>query len=235
MLAPSDDADYSLAGLIAQQLASVYVASLPAPTPDWFCEGTGRVIALRLDAKAARVRQWNDRLHQLAGNGRLGGFVTHSMPQEDNDIAAFGFMRELMANAGSYAEIDVTGPIDCDDAVNLCQFTLTGINRAFVIRGTTAQSGFYRRGEHGGYKHNTLTIQNSSGSILLRDLTFDEGKNMPLTFEQFSADNPAVSVWTKSDIPSACARLSRRTVCCASNIETFRSYMRANLSERMAP
>ncbi len=109
------------------------------------------------------------------------------------------------ANAGAYAEIDVTGPINCDDSVNLCQFTLTNIDRTFVVRGTTAQSGFYRGGEHGGYKHNTLTIQNSSGPVLLRDFTFDEGKNEPLTFEQFSANNPAVSVWTNRISPECTA------------------------------
>ena len=48
---PPDESDYSLGGLIAQQLASVYVASLPGQAPDWFSEGSGRVIARGLMRK----------------------------------------------------------------------------------------------------------------------------------------------------------------------------------------
>jgi hypothetical protein len=93
--------------LISQQLASVYVASLAGNPPSWFAEGSGRVIASRLDAKSVRVRDWNDRLRELAAGGKLETFVTRGLPQEDADIAAYGFMKELMASGGKYTSLIV--------------------------------------------------------------------------------------------------------------------------------
>ena len=65
------------------------------------------MIASRLDAKASRVRDWNDRLHQLAGTGRLATFISHGMPQEDNNVAAYGFIKELMATFQNYSSLIV--------------------------------------------------------------------------------------------------------------------------------
>lgn len=60
------------------------------------------------------------------------------------------------ANNGRYDGIDVKAPITCDDSTNLCQFTLSRINRRFFVRGTAnPRDGFRRSGEHGGYKHNS--------------------------------------------------------------------------------
>ena len=100
---PGESGDYSLAGLVQQQLAAVYLASLPGNPPDWFAEGSGRVLASRVDPKAARVRDWNDRFKQLADTGnRLAKFIDHGLSPNDNDVAAYGFVRELMANPAKY-------------------------------------------------------------------------------------------------------------------------------------
>ncbi len=102
---PSDPSDYSVGALIAQQLASVYVASLAGNPPSWFAEGSGRVVASRLDAKSARTHDWNDRLRELAGSGKLETFVTRGLPPQDANIAAYGFMKELMSNGGKYTSL----------------------------------------------------------------------------------------------------------------------------------
>ncbi|HTQ39713.1 MAG TPA: c-type cytochrome domain-containing protein [Pirellulales bacterium] len=105
LVPPVDSGDYSLAGMIQQQLAAIYLASLAGNPPDWFSEGSGRVLASRVDFKSERVRNWNDRLKELAAASKLETFVTHGLPPDDNDIAAYGFMKEAMANAGKYSQL----------------------------------------------------------------------------------------------------------------------------------
>ncbi len=102
-----------------------------------------------------------------------------------------------------YSQIQVTAPITCDDSANLCQFTLANVYRHFRITGIGEGAGFHRSGEHGGYQHNTLTITGSTGPIVLQDLVFDEGKNLPLPYDYVAAHDPAVSVWT-NQISTAC-------------------------------
>jgi len=102
---PGDSGDYSLAGVIGQELASVYVASLAGKPPEWFSEGSGRVIASRLDPKAARVRGWNERIKQLAGSGKLDTFMARGLSPDDTDVAAYSFLKELMGSAGKYSSL----------------------------------------------------------------------------------------------------------------------------------
>jgi hypothetical protein len=102
---PGDAADYSLAGVIGQELASAYVASLAGKPPEWFSEGSGRVIASRLDPKASRVRQWNDRAKQLAASGKLDTFMARGLSPDDTDVAAYSFVKELMGSAGKYSSL----------------------------------------------------------------------------------------------------------------------------------
>jgi hypothetical protein len=105
VVSPGDGADYSLAGIIGQELASAYVASLAGKPPEWFSEGSGRVIASRLDPKAARVRQWNEHIKQLAGSGRLDTFMARGLSPDDTDVAAYSFVKELMASGGKYSSL----------------------------------------------------------------------------------------------------------------------------------
>src|SRR5262249_39645757 len=83
-----------------QQLAAVYLASLPGNPPTWFADGSGRVLAARIDPKSAQTRDWNERVKQLAASGKLETFMTRGLSPDDNDIAAYGFTKELIANAG---------------------------------------------------------------------------------------------------------------------------------------
>jgi len=101
---PGDSGDYTLAGVIGQELASVYVASLTGKPPEWFSEGSGRVIASRLDPKAARVRQWNEHIKQLAASGKLDSFMARGLSADDTDVAAYSFVKELMAS-GKYSSL----------------------------------------------------------------------------------------------------------------------------------
>jgi hypothetical protein len=102
---PGDSGDYTLAGVIGQELASVYVASLAGKPPEWFSEGSGRVIASRLDPKAARVRQWNEKIKQLAASGKLDTFISRGLSPDDTDVAAYSFVKELMGSGGKYSSL----------------------------------------------------------------------------------------------------------------------------------
>lgn len=83
----------------------MYVGSLSGAPPAWFVDGSGRTIAFRIDGKSPRVRQWNERLHQLAVDGKLANFMGQNLSLEDNEIAAYGFVKELMGNPGKYAQL----------------------------------------------------------------------------------------------------------------------------------
>ncbi len=102
---PGDTAEYSLGGILLQELSAVYIASLPGNAPEWFADAVGRVQAARLDPKAVRVREWNDRLKQLADGGKLVGLINHSLSPNDYDVAAYGFMRDLMANSAKFFQL----------------------------------------------------------------------------------------------------------------------------------
>jgi hypothetical protein len=102
VIPPTETTDYSLPALIAQELAAVHVASLAGAPPSWFSEGSGRVLAGRLDARSARVRGWSDRLRDLAPAGKMDTFINRGLPLEDNDVAAYGFVKELAASGSKY-------------------------------------------------------------------------------------------------------------------------------------
>jgi mono/diheme cytochrome c family protein len=103
VLTPKGDA-YSLDTLIAQQLAAVHAASLGRGVPRWFAEGTGRVVASRLaTASDQRVAQWDNALPQvLAGMSAPDDFLSGKMPPEEADIAAYSFVKYLMADPRKY-------------------------------------------------------------------------------------------------------------------------------------
>jgi len=101
MIPPRDDS-YSLDGLIAQQLAGTYVASLNNP-PRWFSEGSARVAASRLVPRDGRIAAWKDGLRgAVAKMQKPDDFLTGKLPAEDADIAAFSFVGALMKDAKRY-------------------------------------------------------------------------------------------------------------------------------------
>lgn len=102
---PGEAGDYSLGGIIEQQLAAVYIASLGGKTPDWFAEGAGRALAARTDPRSPRVRDWNDRLKQLAEAGLLEKFGTGGLSPGDNLVAGYAFVCELMTSPAKFTQL----------------------------------------------------------------------------------------------------------------------------------
>ena len=56
---------------------------------------------------AARVHKWNQRLDELFSSGKMSGFMDHKLPTEDSDIAAYGFVKDLMASSNKFESLIV--------------------------------------------------------------------------------------------------------------------------------
>ncbi len=107
------------AGLVAQQLAGAYVASL-GDVPRWFAEGSARAIAARVDGRDPRVRQWDERAEELLNStAKPEGFLTAALPAEDSDVLSYSFVSKfLMAPATRYVALihALQDGMDFDDA-----------------------------------------------------------------------------------------------------------------------
>ncbi|WP_425618936.1 c-type cytochrome domain-containing protein [Anatilimnocola sp. NA78] len=95
--------DYSIQGLITQQLAGTYMASLGKGVPHWFADGTGRVVTARLSPGDSRVNQWNEAVPGVVGSMMSSdAFLNGNMEQEAADIAAYSFVRSLMTDSRKF-------------------------------------------------------------------------------------------------------------------------------------
>lgn len=97
---PGTSQDYPLQGMILQQLAGTYMASIGKGVPHWFAEGAGRVVASRLSAGDSRVRAWDEAIPGVvssmpASDSFLGG----NMETEAADIAAYSYVKHLMSDS----------------------------------------------------------------------------------------------------------------------------------------
>ncbi|MDA1055063.1 MAG: hypothetical protein O3C40_31965 [Planctomycetota bacterium] len=102
---PPNDTSYTLDGLVAQQLAGTYIASLNNP-PRWFSEGCARVAASRLAAKDPRVVAWKNGLGPaVAKMVKPSDFLTGKLPPEDADIASYAFVAALMKDSKRFGAI----------------------------------------------------------------------------------------------------------------------------------
>lgn len=104
LIPPSDDS-YTLDGLIAQQLAGTYVASL-GDVPRWFSEGCARVAASKIAARDPRVTAWNGSLRSaLTKMNKPEDFLTGKLPPEDSDVASYAFVTALMKDSKRFGAI----------------------------------------------------------------------------------------------------------------------------------
>jgi hypothetical protein len=97
LVPPSGD-EYRLAPLVAEQVASIAVASL-GQAPVWFADGAGRVLAARVDPRDPRVRQWEGRVSQSAwGRFSVEDFLAGKLPPEQQDALNFALVKSLAGN-----------------------------------------------------------------------------------------------------------------------------------------
>lgn len=89
-------------GLVAQQIAGAYVASL-GKVPRWFSEGTARAVAARLDPRDQRVKQWDAAVTRLLQSLEMPeAFLEGKLAPEEADALSYGFVKQLMASASRF-------------------------------------------------------------------------------------------------------------------------------------
>ncbi|MEX2112855.1 MAG: c-type cytochrome domain-containing protein [Pirellulales bacterium] len=100
LLLESDDVP---PGLVAQQIAGAYVASL-GKVPPWFSEGTARAVAAKLDPRDGRVKTWDAAVARLLQTvDKPDAFLAGQLPPEEGDTLSYGFVKYLMTSADRFA------------------------------------------------------------------------------------------------------------------------------------
>jgi mono/diheme cytochrome c family protein len=107
VLAPKDDKDYDIESLIAQQIASAYVASSGKNVPKWFAEGMGRVVASRLAPKDPRVQEWDSTVPAVFASlsAKPDAFMTPKFEPEAANLAAYSYARFLLNDARRFEQL----------------------------------------------------------------------------------------------------------------------------------
>lgn len=103
---PAPRGDYGVEGLLAQQIAGCYVASLgQGSVPHWFAEGCGRAAAARL-ADDSRIRAWSDAIPQVVSSmSKPDEFQTNAMDADASAIASYSFVSFLMKDAAKFQKL----------------------------------------------------------------------------------------------------------------------------------
>ncbi len=99
-IVPAKNNEYSLGGLLGQQIAAVVVAS-HGNLPHWFAEGSARAVAANLDGKEARIRIWEDQIPSILSSGGTADTILKGSG-EDADILSYGFVKALRSDLGRF-------------------------------------------------------------------------------------------------------------------------------------
>ena len=94
VIIPPPGSEYSLNALVAQQVASLYIASL-GRVPKWFFAGVGASVGLRQDSRDPRLKSWENSISEAVGSTKPGAFLNGGT-SEENNILSFGFARAAM-------------------------------------------------------------------------------------------------------------------------------------------
>jgi len=104
MISPREN-EYSLEGLISEQLGAAYVASL-GDVPEWFADGSGRVIAGRLASRDPRIIDWKNSLAPaLALMSKPDDLMQNKLPPDAAAVVGYSFLDFLMKNNKSYLAV----------------------------------------------------------------------------------------------------------------------------------
>jgi hypothetical protein len=99
--------EVSLPGLVAEQLAGIYVESLgKGDVPQWFSQGTAWAVASSLDGRDPRVQHWDDAVPRaLASSNKADDFLGDKLAPADNAVAAYSFCKLLMSKPRDFNEL----------------------------------------------------------------------------------------------------------------------------------
>lgn len=102
---PPEGEEYSLPGLIGQQLAGAYIDSL-GKVPAWFSQGSAWAFGARVDLRDPSIKQLNERVPGiLSQSQKPDDFLTGALPPGDTAILNYSFCDMLMGTAGNYSKL----------------------------------------------------------------------------------------------------------------------------------
>ena len=97
-----DSEGHASPGLVAQQIAGAYVASL-GKIPRWFAEGSARAVAAAVNRKDPRVVAWDENVARIyTASERPDSFLTGNLPPEEADILSYSFVKFLKTSNSRY-------------------------------------------------------------------------------------------------------------------------------------
>jgi mono/diheme cytochrome c family protein len=103
-LAPSKSNDASsLAGTLGKELAAIVIAA-QGQVPRWFAEGSARNLAIKLDAKDPRYRQWEDDGMAVLSSGFKPETVLTAVGPETDQVA-YLYVKRLLSDAPRYQKL----------------------------------------------------------------------------------------------------------------------------------
>jgi len=104
---PKPNDDYTAEALLAQSIASMYVAARgEGAVPRWLAEGTGRAIAADAFKDDARIAAWEDDFQQLLERiSKPDDFLTGKLSPEDTDTASQSFVEFLMTGGSRFTRL----------------------------------------------------------------------------------------------------------------------------------
>ena len=104
ILNPSSE-EYTIDGLIAEQLAGVYISTL-GDLPGWFSEGVGRAIAQRIVKDDARIEKWDDQVGAaIRGMAKSTDFMNGKLSPEDSALVAYSYVKSMMSNKQKFDQL----------------------------------------------------------------------------------------------------------------------------------
>jgi mono/diheme cytochrome c family protein len=99
------DGDDVPPGLVAQQIAGAYVASL-GKVPHWFAEGTARAVAAKIDPRDEQVKAWNSEAARLGQSlAKPEEFLGSELPPEERDVLSYSFVKLLMNSSSRFSAL----------------------------------------------------------------------------------------------------------------------------------
>lgn len=106
MILPRNKEDFSLEGMLAQQISGLVVASMGKDVPAWFAEGCARVAARTADPKDPRIETWKTDWPTIYEKLQAGDeFVKGQLPPEDTALAGFVMVDALMRQKGQFNQL----------------------------------------------------------------------------------------------------------------------------------
>lgn len=101
LLAPRNE-ETPMGGLVAQQLAGAYLASL-GEVPEWFAEGSARALVARIDDTDNRNVEWDAQVADIVASQKgPDDFLNGGLPQEQANVAGYSFVKFLMTDMKRY-------------------------------------------------------------------------------------------------------------------------------------